>query len=154
MAPPGSPIIDGKGDVNIFTYSHVECKYIYMLWRQQLGEQVREARNRAGLTQLQLAEMTSVKREHISNIELGKNSPAVKIITDIARALRTSFQLDGCRIEPDSRSSGRYRPIAVPEQMRLDFGVEYHFTATSVSLKARNQNEFEMEAVFSRRRRA
>lgn len=125
-----------------------------MNWRDNLGIQIREARIAAGLTQLELAEKTSIKREHISNIELGKNSPAVKIVTDIARALHTCFHVDGCRIEPRSDSSVSHQPVLVPEQMRLDFGVEYRFTSSSFLLNARNEDEVELRAVFFRRRSA
>jgi putative transcriptional regulator len=125
-----------------------------MNWRDDLGAQIREARVAAGLTQLQLAERTSVKREHISNIELGKNSPAVKIVTDIAHALNTSFHLDGCRIEPGPDKPISGYPALVPEQMRLDFGIEYRFTATSISLNARNNDEIELRGVLSRQRSA
>jgi transcriptional regulator with XRE-family HTH domain len=135
-------------DVNIFTQSGLECKYIYVSWRDELGKQIRKARIAAGLSQLQLAERTSVKREHISNIELGKNSPAVKIITDIAHALSTSFYLDGCRIEPELEHPVSRRPVPVPQQMRLDFGVEYRFSASSVLLNARSEDEIELRAVF------
>jgi transcriptional regulator with XRE-family HTH domain len=123
-------------------------------WRDELGTQIRKARVAAGLSQLQLAERTSVKREHISNIELGKNSPAVKIITDIARALSTSFYLDGCRIEPRPEKAAFRHPVPVPEQLRLDFGVEYRFMASSVLLNARSEDEIELRAIFSRRRSA
>lgn len=132
----------------------MQCKYIYVTWRNHLGEQIRRARIKAGLTQLQLAENTLVKREHISNIELGKNSPAVKIITDIATALRTTFRLDGCLIEPSAEPYGTLQPIPVPEQMKLDFDVEYKFDAHSISLTAHSATEVELRAILSGKRRA
>jgi len=122
-----------------------------MSWRDELGEQIRLARAKAGLTQLQLAEMTAVKREHISNIELGKNSPAVKIVTDIAKALNTQFRLDGCLIEPSSGAAD-LGPISVPEQMTLEFDVEYRFSARSFSLTARNETEVELHAILAGKR--
>lgn len=125
-----------------------------MNWREELGDQIRKARKAAGLSQLQLAEMTYVKREHISNIELGKNSPAVKIITDIAKALGTSFRLDGCVIDPGSGTAVPYRPIPASEQMRFDFGVEYRFVARSILFKARDNDEVEVRAVLSHKRSA
>jgi putative transcriptional regulator len=144
-------MISSPSDVNIFTYYLSEYKYNYVNWRDDLGAQIREARVAAGLTQLQLAERTSVKREHISNIELGKNSPAVKIVTDIAQALNTFFDLDGCRIEPRPDTSSSRRPGPIPQQMKLDFGVEYRFTSSSISLSARSEDEIELRGVFSRR---
>lgn len=114
-----------------------------------LGVQIRDAREAVGMTQLQLAEMTSVKREHISNIEHGKNSPAVNIVTDIAKALNTAFQVDGCTILPGISHPDTLGPVTVPEQMRLDFGVEYRFDAQSVTLAARNEKEVELRAILS-----
>lgn len=125
-----------------------------MPWREILGEQIRRARITAGLTQGQLAEKTSVKREHISNVELGKNSPAVKIVTDIAKALNATFRVDGCLIEPSSSAGSGLHPAPVPEQMTLDFDVEYRFNAQSVSLTARSETEFEFRAVLSGKKRA
>lgn len=124
-----------------------------MTWREDLGIQIRNARIAADLSQLQLAEKTSVKREHISNIELGKNSPAVKIITEIAKALQTSFTLDGCTISPDSEVPSAAGPASVPRQMNLDFGVEFQFEAATLLLKPYSEDGIEMKAVFSRGRR-
>jgi transcriptional regulator with XRE-family HTH domain len=124
-------------------------------WRELLGHQIRSAREVAGLTQAQLAEKTSVKREHISNIELGKHSPAVKIVTEIARALNTRFLLDGCSIDPSSNNDPLgVRPISVPKQMELTFGVKYQFDTQLVSLAARSATELELRATLSRKRRA
>lgn len=125
-----------------------------MGWRKELGGQIRQARIKAGLTQLQLAEKTSIKREHVSNIELGKNSPAVNIVTDIARALETSFRLDGCLIEPSRDILGALQPVLVPKQMTLDFEVEYKFDTRSVSLTARSASEIELRAILEGKRRA
>ncbi|MGO9434401.1 MAG: helix-turn-helix transcriptional regulator [Terracidiphilus sp.] len=126
-----------------------------MRWREDLGDQIRRARVSAGLTQLQLAQKAAVKREHISNIELGKNSPAVKIVTDIAKALNTRFQLEGCWIEPSSdRISFDPRPVPVPKQLSLDFGVEHRFNSQSISLTAHSATELELRAILSRRKRA
>lgn len=121
-----------------------------MNWREDLGRQIKDARIAAGLSQLQLAEKTSVKREHISNIELGKNSAAVKIITEIATALQASFTVDGCTISPESSPANRLRPLSVPHQMRLDFGVELQFQSASLLLKPHSEDGIEMRAVFAR----
>ena len=125
-----------------------------MNWLEDLGAQIKVARVQAGLTQLQLAEMTSVKREHISNIELGKHSPAVKIVTDIARALQTTFRIEGCLIEPSAESSEIRRPLSVAQQLKLDFGVGYRFDARHLSVTAISSTEIELHATLSRKRMA
>ena len=119
-----------------------------MTWRQHLGLQIRSARRAAGITQLQLAEKISIKREHISNLELGKNSPAVKIVTEIAKALNTSFRLDGCLIAPSFEREQEHGPVLRPMQLALDLGIEYRFNTESVSLTARNDKEVELRAVL------
>ena len=95
-----------------------------------------------------------IKREHISNIELGKNSPAVKIITDIARALDRTFEIDGCRIEPTPDGVLYGGPISLPQQMVFEFGVEHRFAAASLTLTSTEDDMVEVRAVFSRRRGA
>lgn len=125
-----------------------------MTWRKDLGEQIRKTRQSVGMTQLELADKAGVKREHISNIELGKNSPAVKIVTDIARALGAKFHLDGCVIEPFTEPDGLDRAVPVANQMSFDFDVEYDFDAYSVRLTARSESELELRAVLFGNRRA
>jgi transcriptional regulator with XRE-family HTH domain len=123
-------------------------------WRKDLGEQIRKSRKSAGMTQLDLAQKAGVKREHISNIELGKNSPAVKIVTDIARALGTKFHLEGCAIDPFSEAPDLHRVVPLADQMSFDFDIEYHFDTHSVRLTARSETELELRAVLFGKRRA
>ena len=52
------------------------------------GEMVKDARNAKGLTQLQLAEKVGVSQVQISRIEKGLNSPSIKTVKALAKALR------------------------------------------------------------------
>lgn len=52
-----------------------------------LGEALRAARKERGLSQEALALEAGVERNYISLIELGKNSPSVRILFKLCRAL-------------------------------------------------------------------
>lgn len=52
-----------------------------------IGEVVKEARTREGVTQEELAGMVSVTRNYISDIERGQYTPSVKTLVRIAAAL-------------------------------------------------------------------
>jgi len=54
---------------------------------KQLGEKVRLARKRAGLTQEKLAEKSGLHRTYIAGIETGKRNVSVKSLEKIAKAL-------------------------------------------------------------------
>lgn len=51
---------------------------------QQLGDRVRSARKRAGLTQSAFAEKCGMDRLYLGRIELGKQNPTVAILMRIA----------------------------------------------------------------------
>jgi len=53
----------------------------------QIGLNILYYRKRQGITQQQLAEMTSFSRNHIQQIETAKATPSVTALIDIAEAL-------------------------------------------------------------------
>lgn len=53
-----------------------------------IGLKIMLYRKQQGLTQLQLAEMTSYSRNHIQQVETARTVPSVIALLDIARALR------------------------------------------------------------------
>ncbi len=63
----------------------------------EIGENVRSARLKAGLSQNQLAELTSASRNYITQIETGRKKPAIKMLNVIANVTNTSVSelLDG-----------------------------------------------------------
>jgi transcriptional regulator with XRE-family HTH domain len=86
-------------DVNICVASHVSCLreldcYSLSLMStfdtMALGRMVRAIRDRAGLTQADLAERASVSDETISRIERGAFEPAISTIVPVAEALGVS----------------------------------------------------------------
>jgi transcriptional regulator with XRE-family HTH domain len=63
----------------------------------QIAKNVRAARLKAGLTQGQLADLTLVSRNYITQIETGRKKPAIKTLSVISKATKTSVSelLDG-----------------------------------------------------------
>ena len=55
--------------------------------RKRIGERVRQLRIEKGMTQDQLAELTGLKRPHITRIEAGSYSVGFDTLQAIARAL-------------------------------------------------------------------
>lgn len=53
------------------------------------GSVLREAREKAGLSQDQLAHDAGLHRTYVSLLERGKRQPSLKAITALSRALRT-----------------------------------------------------------------
>lgn len=54
-----------------------------------LGEAIRKARQRAGLTQEELAFRAAISRNYVSLLELGQRSPTVDTLLRVAAALGT-----------------------------------------------------------------
>ena len=56
----------------------------------ELGMKLREARNKAGFTQEQLAEMVDISTTHMSHIETGNTKLSLQVFADLAEALQVS----------------------------------------------------------------
>lgn len=52
-----------------------------------LGDELRKARNRAGLTQEQVAAKARISREYVSQLERNRQSPTVDMLLRICRIL-------------------------------------------------------------------
>jgi transcriptional regulator with XRE-family HTH domain len=55
-----------------------------------LGEELRTAREKAGMSQTQLALMAQVDRSYISQIENDKKSPTIEMLFRLCRAMKSS----------------------------------------------------------------
>ena len=97
-----------------------------MSWKINLGSQIKEARSRSGLTQVQLAEKLSVTRAQLGNYEKGVSAIPVNILAEIAEALQVeAFTVAGYRVVPEK---SRPTPAGTPDpQMSLKFGDEQRF---------------------------
>jgi transcriptional regulator with XRE-family HTH domain len=55
-----------------------------------LGEEIRRARRKAGLTQEQLAFRAKVSRQYVSLLELNEKSPTVDVLIRLCKAMGAS----------------------------------------------------------------
>ena len=66
-----------------------------MLEKEEIGKKIKILRKTRGLTQQQLADKLRVKRATISNYEIGRRSPHIKELEDIAEALGVNLEYFG-----------------------------------------------------------
>ena len=64
-----------------------------------VGESLRELRKERGLSQEALALEAGVERNYISLIELGRNSPSIRMLFKLCKALSVSPQQMLARVE-------------------------------------------------------
>lgn len=71
--------------------------------RQLLGARIKELRKRRGMTQDQLAERVDLAPRYISLIEVGRSSPSLETIENIARVLEVELKVlfDFVHLDPD-----------------------------------------------------
>lgn len=104
-----------------------------MTWQEELGQQIREAREAAGISQKQLATKTSVSRAQLSNYENGKCDVPTHVAAEIAKALEMVFVVRGCRIGHDLPSEPQL-PVEA-SQLCLAFDIEHMFPKSAVTIK-------------------
>jgi transcriptional regulator with XRE-family HTH domain len=122
-----------------------------MNWQRELGEQIREARKAAGISQERLAQTLSVTREQLSNYENGKSAPPVNVVTEIISALRVEFVVGGCRISLDGLKQRSAQPI--PQQLCFAYDTEHRFSPATVTIKP-TEHSIHISAVIPRSRLA
>lgn len=61
-------------------------------WMSYIATRVKKAREEAGLTQLQLAEITGIQQAHLSRIENAQHSPTHRTLMKIAKALKKEVE--------------------------------------------------------------
>jgi transcriptional regulator with XRE-family HTH domain len=64
-----------------------------------LGEEIRKARTRAGLTQENLAFKAGVSRQYVSLLELNEKSPTVNMLIRLCKAMGASAGKIVARVE-------------------------------------------------------
>ncbi len=80
-----------------------------------LGKRIKFYRERAGLTQAQLAELIGKSNHHITQIERGLSLPSLPMFYDISKVLGVSTD---CFFADDDKLSAQY--ALVEEARRLD----------------------------------
>jgi DNA-binding XRE family transcriptional regulator len=89
-------------------------------WKQDLAEQIRQAREDLDMTQDELAHALGVSRQMVINYEKPTNSsvPVVDVFAKMSVVLEKRFRIKGLLVGVDQTSS---RLTTVPKQLRLDF---------------------------------
>jgi transcriptional regulator with XRE-family HTH domain len=104
-----------------------------MTWQQEFGQQIRMARQAAGVSQEHLAAKMSVSRAQLSNYENGKCDVPTHVAAEIAKALEIVFVVRGCRIGHDLANEPQLHVEA--RQFCLAFDTEHTFPESAVTIK-------------------
>ncbi len=109
----------------------VDNKSGHMSWKQDLGRQIRQERDSAGMTQAELAKHLDVSRQMVGRYEAGQDAPAVDVLVEIARILDVEFQVKGItlRCEPSSK-----RPKLLQKQLKLEFEKTRRFEGAKIEI--------------------
>jgi transcriptional regulator with XRE-family HTH domain len=123
-----------------------------MSWQHELGDQIRKARERIGMSQKELANGLSVTREQVSNYENGRCAPPVNVVAEIAKALNVEFVVGGCKIGCNDANA---TPLQKPaQQLCFAYDTEHRFAATTLTIKPRAGSILISAVVRRLRRRA
>ena len=84
----------------------------------KLHEKIRKLRKERGLSQAQMADLTSVHKAHFSRIERGKYKPSIELLKNIAQSLNvtTDYLLNE---EVDSFTPVKIEDKTLSEKIRL-----------------------------------
>lgn len=75
-----------------------------------LGDELRKARLKAGMTQEKLSYAAGVDRTYISDLERGKKSPTVDLLIRLCEALGTRASLLVARVEKSKTKGTSQKP--------------------------------------------
>lgn len=87
-------------------------------WKQELAQQIREAREAANFTQDDLANHLGVSRQMVNKYEKNKGVPAIDVLARMAVLLEVRFKINHLIISAEETSP---HLKTVPKQLRLDF---------------------------------
>lgn len=59
---------------------------------KRFGERVRQLREQKGMGQVALAEKAGIEQQHLSNVELGKKEPGLRVVEMLATGLGVSLR--------------------------------------------------------------
>jgi transcriptional regulator with XRE-family HTH domain len=102
-------------------------------WRQNLGDQIREAREARKWTQEQLAKRIGLSRATLNYYECGTAKKlSLEKVFKIAQELQTSFAVSGCTLSGIPSIKASRPPI---EQFSLEFEKERFFADVTLSIR-------------------
>jgi transcriptional regulator with XRE-family HTH domain len=104
-----------------------------MSWKHELGRQIKQERESAGLTQAELATQLDVSRQMISRYEAGQDAPAVDVLVEMARILDIQFQVKGILVKFEQ---GSKRPRPLHKQLKLEFEKPRRFDGAQIEITA------------------
>jgi transcriptional regulator with XRE-family HTH domain len=105
-----------------------------MTTAQQLGIQVKAARNKAGLSIRGLSALANIPASTIEGYEAGTKIPAENFLR-LADALKHhNFKVDGNEFTVIRTGTATPAP-AEGEQLRLDFSGEYDYSKASIKIR-------------------
>lgn len=102
-----------------------------MNWKHELGRQIKQERESAGLTQADLANQLDVSRQMVSRYEAGHDAPAVDVLVEMARILEIEFQVKGILVKFEQ---GSKRPKLLHKQLKLEFEKPRRFDGAQIEI--------------------
>jgi transcriptional regulator with XRE-family HTH domain len=113
-----------------------EAKHQVMGWKQDLGDQIRDARKSLRLTQKELAHSLRISRQMVSRYEKGRDVPSVEYLARMSEILESEFEVKGFRVSFEQTEE---RPAlrVVPKQLQLEFEKSRRFRGAMVEITPR-----------------
>jgi transcriptional regulator with XRE-family HTH domain len=112
--------------------SPVDNKSGHMSWKHELGRQIKQERESAGLTQADLADQLELSRQMIGRYESGQDAPAVDVLVEIARILEIEFHVKGILVRFEHGSSRR--PRILHKQLKLEYEKRHRFDRAQIEI--------------------
>jgi transcriptional regulator with XRE-family HTH domain len=103
----------------------------HMSWKHELGQQIKQKRESAGLTQADLAGQIDLSRQMIGRYEAGEDAPAVDVLVEIARILDIEFQVKGILVKFEQNHK-RSKPVR--KQLKLEFEKPRRFDGAQIEI--------------------
>lgn len=117
-----------------------------MSWKKNLGEQIKAARKKSGMTQQKFADRIGVSRQMVCRYENGSDLPSLDTLSKIAGALDLGdVEIGGTRLSLARKSPGRPQTTAV--QLKLPLGQERRYRKAEVQV-ARKKGKLHVTAVI------
>jgi transcriptional regulator with XRE-family HTH domain len=106
-----------------------------MTWQLALGQQIKEARLKAGLSQVDLAKAIGRSRKMIPRYEDGSDAVSPDLLAKIAVTLgMTKVDVNGYRFSIEHRTDPE--TVETTEQLTLDFNKEHVFQGGLIKITA------------------
>jgi transcriptional regulator with XRE-family HTH domain len=110
---------------------HVDHKGGHMNWKRELGRQIKQERESAGLTQADLANELDLCRQMISRYESGHDAPAIDVLVELARILDIEFQVKGIIVKFERGYKG---PRLLHRQLKLEYEKPRRFDRAQIEI--------------------